>query len=122
MANFEYLDENSRETVFDLMDGDKELIVDLVDTLIDSNPDLIDQLNKALETGDAKGVRDSAHTLKSSNLQLGATDFADMCQKMEYLGKSNQLNEAATLFPSLKEEYGEVISALESWKDHVLEG
>ena len=112
----EYLDQEAREVLTDLMDGDAEMIIDLVDTLIDTTPELLEELVLGVNNGDASQVRNSAHALKSSNAQLGALSFAELCQEMENKGKSEDLAEADQLLNQIKQEYEKVTSALESWK------
>lgn len=112
----EYLDEEAREMIVDLMEGDQEMIIDLIDTLNDSNPTLLEQLVLGVSAQDAVQIREAAHALKSSNAQLGALNFSGLCQQMEEVGKRSQLGDASYLLELIKEEYQKVSVALESWK------
>ncbi|MCI4668812.1 MAG: Hpt domain-containing protein [Bacteroidia bacterium] len=112
----EYLDSTTREDILDLMEGDAEMIIDLIESLMESSPELLSDLREGLEKGDSSMVKNAAHTLKSSNAQLGALDFADLCLEMESIGKSQDLTKAAPIYESLQKEYEKVEQALNSWK------
>lgn len=117
--SWNYLDSNARATIEELMDGDAELISDLVDTLIDSSPDLLRELEDGIQSGNARQIREAAHALKSSNAQLGAIGFSQMCAEMELKGKTEDIVDAESLYARIIEEFERVESALVSWKEHL---
>lgn len=118
---YEYLDSDTLDVIVDLMDGDAEMIFDLVDTLTETTPELIEELAKGVSASDANQIREYAHSLKSSNAQLGAMTFADLCLQMETMGKTNDLMDADKVLRMIQEEYERVNQALESWKDKIQE-
>lgn len=118
---YEYLDADTLEVIIDLMDGDSEMVIDLVDTLVDTTPDLMDTLAEGVICSDASKIKESAHALKSSNAQLGALTFADLCFQMESIGQSDELMDAEHLLQLIQEEYRRVSQALESWKEKIKE-
>ncbi|MEM6763981.1 MAG: Hpt domain-containing protein [Bacteroidota bacterium] len=112
----DYLEAESLETLIDLMDGDDEILLDLVETSLDSNSELLQDLISSVETQNADGVREAAHSLKSSNGQLGATAFSNLCLDMEMMGKNGDLSSAPETLLKLKEEADRLEKALTSWK------
>ena len=112
----DYLDSESLETLIDLMDGDEEILLDLIETSLESNADLLTALIESVESQDANGVREAAHSLKSSNGQVGATAFAELCLAMEMMGKEGDITEAPALLEKVKVEADKVEKALNSWK------
>lgn len=112
----EYLDSSTREDILDLMDGDSEMVIDLIESLMESSPELMAELQEGLASGDSQKVKSAAHTLKSSNAQLGALNFAELCLEMEIIGKSSDLSNAGSVYESIQREYSKVEQALNSWK------
>lgn len=117
---YEYLDSETLDGIFELMDGDSELLVDLVDTLAESTPELMSDLQAGVAENNPDQIRNSAHALKSSNAQLGALNFAKLCQEMESIGKEGQLDDAEKILELIKDEYKRVEAALNSWKGKIL--
>ncbi len=115
----DYLDSESLETLIDLMDGDEEILLDLIETSLESNADLLAALIESVENQDANGVREAAHSLKSSNGQVGATAFADLCLSMEMMGKDGDVSSAPDLLEQVKFEADKVEKALNSWKEEL---
>lgn len=113
---YEYLDRSSLDMIFDLMDGDPEMIVDLVDTLTETTPELLEELDKGVKSHDPIQIREAAHALKSSNAQLGALNFSELCRQMEEKGKREELDETDRLLDMIYDEFKKVEQALESWK------
>ena len=48
------------------VDGDRELLVELVDVLIEDYPRRMDALRSAIQSGDSAIARDTAHSLKGA--------------------------------------------------------
>ena len=120
-VSYAYLDADTLDVIVDLMDGDTELIIDLVDTLTETTPELLDELVEGVKQSDPEKIRESAHSLKSSNAQLGAFTFADLCLQMENLGKTDELENADRVLELIQEEFERVNQALESWKQRIQE-
>jgi len=111
-----YLNSDTLELLTDLMDGDSEMLIDLVDTLIDTTPQLLDDLKAGVATKDPQKIRNSAHALKSSNAQLGAEAFASMCEEMESKGRAEDTTDLDILYNKIISEFDVVCEALGAWK------
>ncbi len=118
-VDYQYLDQETRDLIMDLMDNDTEMVVDLIDTHLDTMPALIDGLVSGVSQGDAHQVREAAHAMKSSNAQLGALQLSEICQILEDCAKGGDLSLAPSLVTQFQEEYKHSESALFSWKNHL---
>jgi HPt (histidine-containing phosphotransfer) domain-containing protein len=110
------LDANIKAEVVDMMDGDQELIIDLIDTMMESTSELMNNLTEGIREANALRIRDAAHALKSSSAQLGALPFSEVCRDLEQMGKNNQLAEAKTHLVRLMNAYQQMSAALLEWK------
>lgn len=116
MVTYEYLDSDVREQLIDLMDGDVEDIIDLIETLEDTNPMYHDELAESLETNNAEGVRNASHALKSAYAQIGAIQMSNIMKEIEAAGKSGDISMVPSLFKDATAEEIKVREAFASWK------
>lgn len=98
----------------------KELIGDdlkeILQAYLDTAPDLIMKIDQAIGSGDAALLQSSAHSLKGSSANIGATILPDYCLKLETMGKTNSLSaEANGLFTSVQSENNKVTDFLKNF-------
>jgi HPt (histidine-containing phosphotransfer) domain-containing protein len=67
-----------------------------------------------VEKNDAGALERTAHTLKGSSSNMGATRMAAVCAELEEAGASGDLGRAPGLLARLEEEFGRVRPALEA--------
>jgi len=58
----------------------------MAELYLSSSRALIDDARGALASGDASGVAQALHALKSSSGSIGATLLADLCERLESAG------------------------------------
>lgn len=116
LAHKEYLDPAVTAEIEDMMDGDKELIADLIDTMLDTAPELMNELSSGIRGKNAIQVREAAHALKAASGQLGANLFAEICKELEALAKTGDVSNAKGYLSTLPQEYDKLQSALSAWK------
>lgn len=119
LVEFTYLDQESMDTILDLMDGDREMVTDLIDTHLEVMPALLTQFKSGMEAGNPQEVKEAAHAMKSSNAQFGALHFAQLCQTAENIAKGGSLDGMDDLYAEIRAEFEKVESALDSWKTHL---
>ena len=107
------LDPAAMETLLDLIGGERELLVELIDSFLETAPPLLVRLNQGLAQGNAAEVRAAAHTIKSSSKDFGATTLAELCQTLEDIGKAGALEGTVELVAQIEAEYQRVKAALE---------
>ncbi|MFO1408780.1 MAG: response regulator [Steroidobacteraceae bacterium] len=92
--------------------GGPDLLGRVVGLYLESSRQLTERLCAALAAGDAAGLREAAHALKSSSANVGATALAELARRLEALGRSAELEPAAPLCAQLLREYRRVVEAL----------
>jgi two-component system, sensor histidine kinase and response regulator len=81
---------------------------------LDDASSRLEELREAIGAGDAAGVERTAHTLKGSSGNMGATRMSAICSELQDVGGSGDLSRAAGLLEGLEEEFGRVRPALEA--------
>ncbi|ACF13075.1 multi-sensor hybrid histidine kinase [Chloroherpeton thalassium ATCC 35110] len=76
---------------------------DIIDMFISDTNRQIGQLGQS--TNDAESISHLAHSLKGSCLMVGATQVADVCLKIEKLGKSGRTDGIEPLLVQLKQNF-----------------
>jgi PAS domain S-box-containing protein len=97
--------------------GAPRLLARLIDTYIDSAARLVAGVEVALAANDAAGLRQAAHTLKSSSASLGARELARLCADLENLARVEQLDLAMARWPQVHTEYERAVRALRRLRD-----
>ncbi len=86
------------------VDGDKELFRSVAEAFLDECPVLIQQLRRAIATGDARTVERHAHKLKGSANAVGGLTAASLAEKMELSARQRNLGSAEEDWQNLKME------------------
>jgi HPt (histidine-containing phosphotransfer) domain-containing protein len=94
--------------------GRRELLYELIDSYLADAPPLLAELGVAVEKGDAPRLRRAAHTLKSNSADMGATELARLCARLEALGKAGSLDGTAALAAQAETEFARARAELEA--------
>jgi CheY-like chemotaxis protein len=108
------LDPAALETLLEVIGGERELLVELIDSFLETAPPLLARLHQGAAQGSAAELRAAAHTIKSSAKDFGAARLAELCQTLEDMGKAGALAGAADLAAQVQAEYQQVRAALEA--------
>lgn len=92
--------------------GTSNLLDQIVRLYFDTTPPLIAQLKAALAASDLDGIRNAAHSLKSGSANLGASDLAQMCAKLEEAARAGNIAADAPDAGAIEHEYQRVTAAL----------
>jgi CheY-like chemotaxis protein/class 3 adenylate cyclase len=110
---FTDLKEKIKNTLFALVGEDEpEIMAELIQIYSNESVELMNSLREAIAAGDANKLNQTAHSLKSSSGNLGATQLASLCQTLEQQGKNNDLTNSAATFAQAEAEYLRVMKAL----------
>ena len=69
-----------------------DFINELIDAFLEDAPNMIQNMQTALATGDAGSFRRNAHSLKSNAYTFGAMELGILAKELEAMGKENNLN------------------------------
>jgi PAS domain S-box-containing protein len=94
--------------------GDADLVADLAGMFLGDAESRLATLREALEGGDAEALERTAHTLKGSSGNMGATRMAAICAELQEIGASGDLGRVPELLARLEEEFWRVRPALEA--------
>ncbi len=94
------------------IDGDGSLLIELIDTFQRIAPLRIAALNKASAKGSAPSLERAAHSFLGSCANLGARHLADLCARLEHMGRAGSTTGARELISTLEQEYTVVQEAL----------
>jgi signal transduction histidine kinase/DNA-binding response OmpR family regulator/HPt (histidine-containing phosphotransfer) domain-containing protein len=92
--------------------GAPNILGKVINIYLESSPDLLESIHKAVNQGDGTTLLEAAHSLKSSSANLGAVQLAAVCQELETLGKEGRTEAASFLLKRLDTEFDAVCSAL----------
>ncbi len=94
--------------------GDRELLMDLVSLFLEDYPTTLREIREATQNRDPEGLRRSAHALKGAVANFAARAAVETAEKLEDLGKQQDMTQAAEILPRLEKEIDGVRRALES--------
>jgi HPt (histidine-containing phosphotransfer) domain-containing protein len=106
------LDPAALDNLLEMLGGEFEFLVELIDSFLEDAPKLLNELNGYVWKADAEGIRRVGHSLKSNGADFGATRFSNLCKDLEEMGKSGDLGGVADLTGQVSDEYKKVEAAL----------
>jgi two-component system, sensor histidine kinase and response regulator len=80
-----------RDLALDRLGGDEELWIEISKLFIQECPRMLQQLQEAVQQGDAHSLMETAHSMKGSLATLGAEDGALMALDLEMMGRNGVL-------------------------------
>ncbi len=92
----------------DRVDGDEELMREVLAIYLEDTPTLLDTLRQALETKQTEAVAKAAHTLKGSSANIAAERLRSQAYQLEQQARAGDLNRAAALFETIQSEFQEL--------------
>ncbi len=93
----------------------EEFINELIDAFLDDAPNMIQNMQSALETRDVESFRRNAHSMKSNANTFGAMDLGVLAKELEFMAKENNLDIGNRL-EILKEAYEKVAEELKEMR------
>ncbi len=96
----------------EIADGDLTFLKEVFGAYQTDTAKRLVDLRSALATGDAKGMRRTAHTIQGSSLNVGAENLTTYCRQLERIAESGKLDGAAELIARIEQESKRVEAAL----------
>ncbi|HUS76271.1 MAG TPA: Hpt domain-containing protein [Methanothrix sp.] len=109
------IDRSALASLRELQDeGDPDIIAEVGGLFIKHSPEKVNAIMQSAEHGDAKGLQIAAHSLKSSSAYIGAMRLSAFAKELELMGRSNSLEGAKEKAQRLKEEFAQVMVAIDA--------
>jgi polar amino acid transport system substrate-binding protein len=96
----------------DRLEGETELIIEMVEMFLQEHDRLIDELGKTIENGNTSQVEHKAHELKGWVGNLSAGRCHKTAQTIENKGNSGDLDGVEEMFDVLKDEVDKLVNEL----------
>jgi two-component system sensor histidine kinase/response regulator len=107
------LDQNALDNIRQLQtDTDSNLLKELIDLFLSESPKLINTIEQAIQTKDAKAIQFAAHRLKGSSAYLGVIRVCSLCSEIEEQSRDNRLEDLSNTILLLGTEYHRGLLAL----------
>jgi HPt (histidine-containing phosphotransfer) domain-containing protein len=113
--------ESGNEILFDRasalshLDGDQELLADLIQIFLAEYPETIAKLRRAADSGDAEAVAVEAHMLKGSISNFGASKATELAFAIEKMGRGGTVADAPAAVARLSEMLETLRPQLSKW-------
>ena len=101
-----------RSAMLAQVDGDPELLGELVTLFLETYPGLLDDLRHAIRDQASGRVRDAAHSLRGAVANFQVTTAVDLAQSLEVMGRDGDLQGAEARFTRLEIEMKKIEAAL----------
>jgi HPt (histidine-containing phosphotransfer) domain-containing protein len=85
--------------------GNPVLMKQLIHEFLAQAPVTLARVKEQALAGNAKGLREAAHKLNGTCLTFGAREVAEICQRLELIGKSGTVAGAVDMLPELDRRY-----------------
>lgn len=92
-----------------------DFINELIDAFLEDAPNMIQNMQTALNTKDVESFRRNAHSLKSNANTFGATELGVLAKELEMMGKQSNLDIGNRL-EVLTEEFDKVAEELKGMR------
>ena len=97
------------------MFGDDQVLSDVVRLFIEDCPRMLEQIDRAVQTGNARALVEGAHELKGAAANLAAGRVVDITKALEAIGRAGATDLAATQLSQLHSETQALTAALHQW-------
>ena len=96
----------------DQLDGDATLLREVIEIFLNQAPKHLSALRLAVEQGIAATVESVAHSLKGELGYLGQPEISKKAQEIEEMGRSHNLERAASLLPQFEADVTTLCTAI----------
>ncbi len=97
-------------------EGNRDAVSRVIDAYLGSCPGLLARARVAITRGDNDDLREAAHSLKSSSLNVGAVGLAALCSELEQRARTQQEPNVADLVPRIESALDAVRETLDTMR------
>lgn len=120
-GNMIAIDKNALQAICDMAGDDaSSFLVEVIDSFLQDAPVLLQAIHTSVTNSDSLGLRQAAHTLKSTSATLGATTLSMLCKQLETMASKGTMAATSALSPELEAEYERVRAALQEERQRYL--
>jgi two-component system sensor histidine kinase/response regulator len=101
-----------RAALLDRVEGDEELLVEMVQLYVEDAPRALKTMRSALQQGDLHALERAAHSVKGSSANLAANPAAEAAQRLEQDAKRGDAAGAEASLAALESALGQLLVAL----------
>jgi len=91
-----------RQSLMDRVGGNEEVLKNIVELFLEETPKQLKELDKYLSSGDFEAASNSAHSIKGSAGNFGATQMRESAYSLEKLCREKQADKVRATFVELK--------------------
>jgi CheY-like chemotaxis protein len=106
-----------REALFELLSDDRELLRDLVELYAADAQDRLESIAEAVGRADGRALVEAAHALTGASGNLRVAVVLESARRLEDMGRSGELQDAAQELVVLQRELPRALAALQSIVD-----
>jgi HPt (histidine-containing phosphotransfer) domain-containing protein len=106
-----------RDALIELLDGNPDLIITIIDSFLDDCPGYMDAIRTAVENEDAEALKREAHGLKGAAGSLRAEPASEAALVLEEIGHSGDFSEAEPALEALEHEIERLKDALHALRE-----
>jgi HPt (histidine-containing phosphotransfer) domain-containing protein len=103
-----------RTAVFEYFEDDMDLIRDIVRLFLDACPRRLSAIREAVALGDAEALQAAAHSMRGSASNFGAAAVVAAALRLEVMGRTGNLGDAAEACKVLEQESARLQSELQA--------
>lgn len=108
-----------KDEVMERVDGDIELLMDMVELFIADCPKLMSNIKNAIIQKDCNELKRGAHTLKGSVSNFSANYVYEIALELEVMGRNNDMSDAEEAYTNLEREIERLIKAFDVLRKEV---
>ena len=97
-----------RSAALDRIGGDEELLREIAGLFLSEYPQLIQEIRVAIESVNAQALERNAHSLKGAVANFEARAAVNAAFRLESIGRSGNLDQAAVAFTDLELAFAEL--------------
>lgn len=109
----------NKDEIMERIDGDIELLMDMIELFIADCPKLMSNIKNAIDQKNSNELKRSAHTLKGSVSNFSAQLVYDITLELEFMGRNNDMENAEEAYTKLEKEIERLIKAFDLLKKEV---
>jgi PAS domain S-box-containing protein len=108
-----------RSAMLGQVDGDPELLSELVTLFLETYPVLLGELREGIRDGSSSRTKEAAHSLRGAVSNFQVTTAVDLAQSLELMGRNGDLQGAEDKFTRLEAEMRRIGAALAAFRIEV---